>query len=146
MRILVFLVLAGAATAQAPSTFKPKVSGNLKQVMRSILRPNSDIIFDVQAAAPKNDMDWNTVQNAAIALEEAMNLVAMPGRLREDGKSVPVQRADWVKYEQGVVAAGQACYKAAQSKNPEAVSNCTDQLADSCAACHDVYRDKPQPK
>ena len=115
MRILVLVVLAGAATAQAPSSFKPKPFGNLKQVMRGILRPNSDIIFNVQSTPPKNDMEWNGIENAAVTLEGAANLITLPGRLREDGQPVPVQRANWNKWAQGVVDAGQACYKAATS-------------------------------
>jgi cytochrome c556 len=146
MRILVLVFLAGAAIAQAPSSFKPKPFGNLKQVMRGILRPNSDIIFNVQATPPKNDMEWNGIENAAVALEEAANLITLPGRLREDGQPVPAQRANWNKWAQGVLDAGQACYKAAQAKSADKVNDCTDKLAESCSNCHDVYRDRPQGK
>ncbi|HEV3329518.1 MAG TPA: hypothetical protein VG096_00955 [Bryobacteraceae bacterium] len=145
MRILVLILLAGGAPAQAPS-FKPKPYGNLKQVMRSILRPNSDVIFNVQSTPPKNDMEWNSVENAAIALEEAANLITVPGRLREDGQPVPVQKTNWNKWAQGVVEAGQACYKAAHVKSVDKVSECTDKLAESCSNCHDVYRDRPEAK
>ena len=136
------VVVAGAAIGQSPAAYKPKPVGNLKQVMRSIPYPNSNIIFDVQTKAPKDDAEWKTVQNAAIAISETANLITLPGRLREDGKPVPVQNADWNKFAQGLVAAGQACYKAALAKNADAVSACTGDLSDSCSNCHDVYRDK----
>jgi cytochrome c556 len=55
-----------------------------------------------------------------------------------------VQRADGIKYSQTLVAAGQACYKAALSKNQDTVSNCTDQLSEACDNCHKVYRDSQQ--
>lgn len=142
MRTLILLALAGAATAQAPTVYKPKPIANLKQIMRSIPFPNSNIIFDVQSKAPKDDMEWKNVENASLAIAEFANLVTLPGRLRENGQPVPVQRADWNKFAQGLVDAGKACYKAAQSKSVEAVSMCTDQLSDSCSNCHDVYRDK----
>jgi cytochrome c556 len=144
MRPIVLLLIAVAAVAQAPS-FKPKPVGNLKQVMRSVPYPNSDIIFGVQSKAPKDEKEWQTVENAAIAISETANLITMPGRVRSNGQPVPVQRADWIKYSQGLVAAGQACYKAAQSKSQDAVSNCTDQLSEACDNCHKVYRD-PQQK
>jgi cytochrome c556 len=144
MRPIVLLLIAVAAVAQAPS-FKPKPVGNLKQVMRSVPYPNSDIIFGVQSKVPKDEKEWQTVENAAIAISETANLITMPGRVRSNGQPVPVQRADWIKYSQGLVAAGQACYKAAQSKSQDAVSNCTDQLSEACDNCHKVYRD-PQQK
>ncbi len=144
MRTISAILLAGMVLAQAPSSFRPKPVGNLKQVMRSIPFPNSNLIFDVQTKAPKDDAEWKTVENAAIAIAETANLITLPGRLREDGKPVPVQDADWIKFAQGLVTAGQGCYKAAQSKSQEAVSGCTDVLSDSCMNCHDIYRDRPQ--
>jgi cytochrome c556 len=139
--IVVLGSLALLAVAQAP-TYKPKPVGNLKQVMRSVPYPNSDIIFAVQTTAPKDDDEWKKVQNAAVAISETANLITLPGRLREDGKPVPVQNADWNKFARGLVEAGQACYKAALSKNQEVVSGCTDKLSEACSNCHDVYRDK----
>lgn len=143
MRFISLLFFVVTVTAQAPS-FKPKPIGNLKQVMRSIPYPNSDVIFAVQSKAPKDDKEWQTVENAAIAISETAALISMPGRLRSNGQPVPVQRADWIKYSQALVLAGQACYKAAQSKNQDAVSNCTDQLSEACDNCHKVYRDAQQ--
>jgi cytochrome c556 len=149
MRTIGLLLLGSLAAvlvrlvAQAPA-YKARPIGNLKQVMRSVPYPNSNIIFDVQSKVPKDDAEWKTVQNAAMAIAETANLITLPGRLREDGKPVPVQNADWNKFAQGLVSAGQACYKAALTKKQDAVNMCTDQLSDSCSNCHDVYRDKPQ--
>ena len=128
--------------AQAPS-FRPKPAGNLKQVMRSIPYPNSEIVYAVQTKAPASADEWKTVENASIAIAETANLITMPGRLREDGKPVPIENADWNKYAAGLAAAGQACYRAAAAKDREAVNKCTDGLAEACSNCHDVYRDAP---
>jgi hypothetical protein len=136
MRALAALLLAGTAMAQAPG-------GNLKQVMRSVPYPNSNIIFEVQSKTPKNEMEWRTVENAAIAIEGSANLILQPGRLRSNGQPVPVQAADFIKYAQGLAAAGGKCLKAAQMKNLDAISNCTDILSEACDNCHKVYRDKP---
>ena len=42
-----------------------------------------------------------------------------------------------------LIEAGKAAYKASQSRNQEAVSDVSNQLADACLHCHEVYRDKP---
>ena len=143
MKTAVLLLAIGAVAAQAPA-YKPKPIANLKQIMRAIALPNSNLIFDVQSKPPKDEMEWKSVENAAMAIAEFSNLITMPGRLRENGQPVPVQRADWRKFSRSLVSAGESCYKAAQSRKPDAVGNCTDQLSDSCSTCHDVYRDRPQ--
>jgi cytochrome c556 len=137
------LLLAGVAVAQAPS-YTSKPYGNLQQVMRSVALPDSDIIFAVQEKAPKNDMEWQAVENAAIGIEETANLIMIPGRVRSNGQPVPVQAADYAKYAAALVPAGKDCLKAAQRKSQDAVSNCTDGLSQACDNCHKVYRDRPQ--
>jgi hypothetical protein len=143
MRMLAVLLLEGLAIAQAPA-YKAKPYGNLKQVMRSVPLPNSDIIFGVQSKPPKNEMEWQAVENAALGIQETSNLIMLPGRLRSNGQPVPVQAADYIKYAQALVSAGGKCLKAAQMKNLAAVGDCTDLLSESCDNCHKVYRDQPQ--
>jgi cytochrome c556 len=146
MRTLVALLLAGSAVAQAPPN-KPQPyenlkHENLKQVMRSVPLPNSDIIFGVQSKLPRNDMEWQTVENAAIAIEETANLILLPGRMQSNGKPVPVQAADFVKYARALGPAGRDCLKAAQKKSQDLISYCTDGLSQACDNCHNAYRDK----
>ena len=164
------IVLAAAkpqATApvasQAPA-FPPL--GNLNQVMRGILFPSSNIIFNVQtndpgapakpvpAAAAGNSAfswtswgagiypGWQIVDYAAVAIAESAPLMLTPGRRCENGRMVPVERPDWIKFTQELAEAGRAAYRASQTRNQEAVSDATNQLADSCSHCHQVYRDK----
>ena len=144
--MICFTVSAGALLAQAPATYRARPVGNLKQVMRSIPLPASNLIFDAQTKKPADDMAWQDLENASMAIAETANLITMAGRLRSNGQPVPVQNADWNKFAQGLVAAAQTCYKAAQMKSQEALGNgCADQLTEACANCHDVYRDRPQP-
>jgi cytochrome c556 len=135
MRALVALWLAGTAMAQAPP--------NLKQVMRSVAWPNSNIIFEVQSKTPTNDMEWQTVEKAAIAIQQTANLILLPGRLRSNGQPVPVQAASYTQFAQALATAGGKCRTAAQAKSLGAIANCTDVLSEACDNCHKVYRDKP---
>ena len=159
MRVLsvvyAFLFLAGGAVAQGPSH---EPVGNLAHVMRGILFPNSNILFDVQTtdpdAPPAEDSGagassrfaniytgWPVVENAAVALAEAAKLLMVPGRLCENGEPVPVDRADWLEYAQGLEQAGIKALAAAQSRSQEAVSEVTNDIAGACSNCHGVYRD-----
>jgi cytochrome c551/c552 len=149
---------AGGAGPAFPAT------GNLAQVMRGILFPSSNIIFNVQAqdpGAPRPVYEegklgfswadwgagiyspWEVVDYAAIALSESAPLLMTPGRRCENGKPVPIQNADWIQFTQGLVDAGKAAYKASQTRTQMAVDEVSGTVADACLACHEVYRDKP---
>jgi len=152
----------GAPTPAQALSSRPL--GNLSQVMRGILFPSSNLIFDVQTVDPsvpqKNGAadagatvafgnmfaGWQQVENAAVALEESARAIMMPGRRCENGKPVPVQRADWAQYTQALEEAARATYKAAQSRDRDAVIEVTNQVADACLNCHVAYRDAPGGK
>jgi len=70
-------------------------------------------------------------------------LLLIPGRRCENGKPAPVDRPDWVRFTAELAEAGRAAYRASQSRNQEAVAEVTNQIAEACLHCHEVYRDKP---
>jgi len=167
--VLKQIALAPGQTPRPPVTngtqavsFSP--GGNLNQVMRGILFPNANIIFNVQtndpgAPAPTLAANvgkgafsmtqwgagvykgWEIVDYAAIALVESAPLMLTPRRRCENGRPVPVQDADWIRFTRQLEETGRAAYKASQTRNQEMVSEFTEQLADTCLACHQVYRD-----
>jgi hypothetical protein len=153
---------AAASAAIAITSAKPP--GNMAQLMRGILFPSSNLLFQVQTydpAAPMTGYEpgtasfswvdwgsgiysgWELVDDAAIAIAESAPLLLTPDRRCENGKPVPVDRPDWIQFTAGLAEAGRAAYRASQSRNREAVSDVTNQIADACLRCHEVYRDKP---
>jgi len=152
---------AGTA-ASAPQLPALAVQGNVAQVMRGILFPSANILFTVQSIdpgakkeAPKEDTAvgfdwliwggniypaWEVVDYAAIALGESASLMLAPGRRCENGKPVPVDDPDWIKFSGELAEAGKAGFKASQTRNQEIVSEFTNQLNDSCQNCHRVFR------
>ena len=148
-----------AVSASSPA-FPP--TANLGQVMKGIMFPSSNIIFNVQRRDPgdqksyevgKSDFSlvdwgagvypgWELVDNAALAITEAAPLLLTPGRRCENGKPVPVDRPDWIKFTQELAETGRAVYRASQSRSQDAVSEITERLSDACFNCHIVYRDK----
>ncbi len=167
---LVTLAPAGAAPAAAlapvASHAVPPPSANLGQLMRGIFFPSSNLIFNVQGHDPGEKKDdkpydpsvndnfswtswgagiyspWEVVDFAALAIADAAPLLLVPRRC-ENGRSAPVDNDDWNRFTLELIEAGKAAYKASQSRNQEAVSDVSNQLADACLHCHEVYRDKP---
>ena len=72
---------------------------------------------------------WQAVENAALALAESANLLAIPGRTCANGVPVPVTNPDWQKFVQELRDVSMKAYKAAQSKNQDGM---IDVAANSC--------------
>ena len=159
MRVLgvwvVLLSMTAVTTAQAPAR---EPVGNLALVMRSILFPNSNILFDVQARDPDappeargNDgtvsstfssiyTGWGLVEAASVALAESAQLIVMPGRSCENGLPVPVGNDDFQQFARDLVDTGKRAYEIAQSKDRDAMIEITNDVAGACENCHAVYR------
>ena len=153
-----------AGVAPAPQAFVPQAHSNLAQLMRGIPFTFANIVFDAQSEDPGAPRDpaevgggatatfknvyggWQEVENSALALSEAANLVLVPGRLCENGKAVPVQEATYRNAAQGLADAGRAAYTAAQSKSLDAMVEVSETVSVACSNCHEPYRDFDDPK
>ena len=154
---------AGGVVPEAQSW---ALTGNLLQLMRGIFFPTSNMIFNVQThdpaekkvAAPSGRdgfnwtqwgsglyTGWEDVDYAAVALAEVTPMLLTRGRLCQNGKPVPVERADWVQFTKNMLQAAQKSYEASRKRNQEAVSDSTNDLSEACQACHSVYRDRRPP-
>ena len=85
---------------------------------------------------------WDIIDYAAIAIAESAPLMLTPGRRCENGRPVPVTDPEWIKYTLELAEVGRAAYKASQTRNQEVVSEVTNQIAEACLNCHQVYREK----
>ena len=150
---------APTPTRGAAAALRPEVHATLAQVMKGILYPSSNVIFAAQNENPADVKPapdpstatnplassygkWEAVENSALALAEAANLLILPGRKCSNGLPVPLQNADWAKFVQGLRDAGMTVYKAAQSKNQDNIVMAADTMTEACANCHDKYREK----
>ena len=156
-----------AKQASAPATTGggsslPPPEGNLAELMRAIAFPNSNIIFNLQVKdpgkEPKPDLaiipfdyvrwgatvypGWLAVDQAAVALVESASLLLTPGRKCQNGKIAPVEREDWKNYVAALINVGKTLRKTAQERNYDAFMPLAEQLNQTCANCHMVYRDK----
>ena len=140
----------------------PSPEGNLAELMRAIAFPASNTIFNLQirepgaqakkspTSAPFDYVEWGSsvypgwlaVDQAAIAITETAPLFLAPGRRCQNGRPVPVDRADWKQYVAALVEVGKLAHQASRARNYEAFVDISEKLNDACANCHKVYRDK----
>jgi S-disulfanyl-L-cysteine oxidoreductase SoxD len=155
-------VAAAPATTNLTATALPPPEGNLAELMRAIAFPNSNILFNLQIKDPSSQSKkqanstpfdyvewgstvypgWLAVDQAAVAITETAPLFLTPGRRCQNGKPVPVDRADWKKYVAELVDVGRLARRASQARNFAAFTEISEKLNDACANCHKVYRDK----
>jgi len=126
-----FVFCAAAAMAQAP-TFRPV--GTVHQVMIGIVKPTSDVVFKFQFDPPKTDEEWTTLQNNALNLAEAGNLLLLPGRAKDSG--------EWTKNAKALIETGSQAFKAANAKDAKALETIGDKIDETCEACHAIYLPK----
>jgi hypothetical protein len=133
---------------------------NLSQLMKGILYPSSNVIFAAQTENPadvKPAADpamatnplasaygkWQAVENSALAIAEAANLLSIAGRKCSNGLDVPLKNPDWAKLVQGLHDAGMKVYQAAQAKSQDDIVATAGDLTEACDNCHAKYREKP---
>ncbi len=150
-----------AAAAAGGSTVLVPPVGNLAELMRAIAFPSANIIFQLQVKDPTGEKPgpapvpfdyvkwgatiypgWLAVDQAALAIAESAPLLLTPGRLCQNGKPAPIDRADYKQYVADLVAIGKEAYTASKARNFDAFVAISDKLNTACANCHMVYRDK----
>jgi hypothetical protein len=140
--------------APAPATAP---AANLNQLMRSLFFPHSNVVFFTQrydpadvkrAQEPSASTDpltgvfgnWEAVENSALTLADAADLLLTPGRKCSNGRDVPLANPDWAQLVNGLREAGMVAYKAALTKDRDNMIKASDVLAESCSNCHNKYR------
>jgi len=163
MGTLLGLALPTQTASAQPAMPTIEVQSDLLQLMRGIFYPASNVVFAPQndnpadlKIAPGNDPSmatdplvstfggWQAVENAALALTEATNLLLIPGRKCANGLPVPMNNPDWPKFVQELRDAGMKAYQAAQSKNQDKMVDVADTMTKACAGCHRKWREKPK--
>jgi hypothetical protein len=149
----------GAATGGLPLV----VVANLAQLMRGVTFPNANIIFNTQLKDPADDKGkppvpfdyvlwgstayhgWQQVDHAAMALQETSALFLVPGRKCQNGRPVPINKPDFVRFTHELQDFAKEIQKVALTRDVEKVSAMSEKLNDVCANCHKVYRDVAPP-
>ena len=164
--VVAAFVAVGCNRAEQPAVFTPTPHGSLKQVMRAVPFPWSNIVFDAQTndpGAPVKPGDgsgsassqyggiadyagWNAIVTAGVAFQETANLILIPGRKCGNGQPVPIEQEDFKKWAADLSAVGVEVQKWGEAKtfNQDAIDALTGKVSDACAACHDKYRNTPK--
>ena len=121
-------LLAAGAVAQR-SGMRPVAS--VTELMKAMVIPASNALFDVPRQVPEDDAAWETVRNHAILLAESGNLLLVEGRAEDS--------AVWKSTSIALVEAGEAALEAAKARDVDAILEVGNQIIDACERCHEKH-------
>ena len=139
IRYFTIFLTVGAALAQAPSTPAPssepaglKSIGTMKEIMVDLIFPTSNEIFYVGRNENKSLKDWGDLQQNALIMAEAANLLMAENRARDQDR--------WMRDAKLLQDVGAKAYKMAKAKDLEGLKGLNDELYEACQSCHEHYR------
>ena len=113
----------------------------MRELMLHVIEPAAETywdsvgtVMDLQGTrhiAPATLDEWMTVENAAVTLAEAGNLLLIPARRREDPR--------WQQYASAMIESGRNALAAADSRDTDAVFAAGGDVYVVCADCHAVF-------
>lgn len=165
--LALLLAAAGGLSLVAQTTSsggEQQVHADMNQLMRGILYPAANVVFSAQndnpaeiKTAPDHDPNmstnpltssyggWIAVENAALALAESANLIAIEGRRCTTGVVAPTKDPGWQGFVRDLRAASMKAYAVAKAKDQEQMIQAADALNASCTGCHRRFRDRRPP-
>ena len=139
-KINIFIGLAFIITLVPMSPFAQESSQPLltvKEIMNGIITPTTTTIWG--AYQLQSEAEWLEVQNAALAVIGAGNLLALGGAAA--GEEATAQESDWIEFNNQMVAAAREVIAAVEVRDEEALSEAgNNSLYPPCESCHQRYQ------
>jgi cytochrome c556 len=132
--LLAMVLLPGAVLAQESG---PMLT--VKQLMNALLTPATNTIWG--AYQLETQAQWQEVENAALTVIAAAELLAAGGALEADQASAA--EADWQAWNNDMIAAAEQVLNAVQEQDEQAVSEAgNNALYPPCESCHQQYQQR----
>lgn len=123
---------AVATTVMMQAAPAPRPVGTMGELMRLVVYPTSDAVFYISTRTPHSEAEWTDLQARTLMLAESANLLMLPPLARD--------RERWMADAKLMLDAGTSAFKAARSRNLDALAAVNDALYESCVSCHRHYR------
>jgi len=114
--------------------FEPLVS--IREIMELTITPATNKLWSAWEE-PASDAEWRQMEEAAITLLAASNLIALGGNGTMDMDWA--QQPAWKTINATMIAAGQAALAASRNRDQQALLAAGDNLLPPCEGCHQLY-------
>jgi hypothetical protein len=133
---------ACSSSPAAASRFEPVA--DVRLLMDAVTDPAADVIWGsvgtiitaerTEERQPRTDEEWTAVRNAAVTVAESGNLLAMPGRARDQG--------EWARETRALTDVAVRIMKAADAHDPQGIFDLGAEMYAVCSSCHQRYVDE----
>jgi len=152
-----------ATPALTPSPIK--LTAGIQDIMRDMIDPAADFLWEsvsttetaqgIEEKLPRTDEEWAEVRKHALILAESANLLLIEGRhvaregkqledhgtpgnltAAESEKAIQEDRATFVGFGQALHDVGVQFLKAAEERNPQAITDAGEVMDQVCEGCH----------
>ena len=122
------LFAVGVGRTEQP---EPKAVGNVTEIMKAMVIPSSNAIWNVGRNPPADDAAWEALKNYSVLLGESGNLLLIGGRAKDDEV--------WRSTSLTMVEAGAFALTAAKAKNVDGINDAGNLIVDACELCHERH-------
>ena len=134
---LAFIITLGPMSPFAQESSQPLLT--VKEIMNGIITPTTTTIWG--AYQLQSEAEWLEVQNAALAVIGAGNLLALGGAAA--GEEATAQESDWIEFNNKMIAAAREVLAAVEVRDEEALSEAgNNSLYPPCESCHQRYQNQ----
>lgn len=137
--LILFVIQTGNLAAQSAISPDAEADAGLtiKELMNAVITPMTSTIWG--AYQLQTDAEWQEVENAALTVIAAGQVMALGGSAEED--KVAAQETEWQQYNNAMMSAARAVIAAVAARDEEALFNAgNDQLYPPCESCHQRYQ------
>ncbi len=139
LSLLSMLVLLPTLAVQPQITAQSESLLTVKEVMTAVIAPTTATIWG--AYELESDSEWQEIENAALTVIAAGNLLADGGAGPED-KGWAAEE-DWQGYNNQMITAAREVITAVGNQDEEALFNAgNDSLYPPCESCHQQYQEQ----
>jgi hypothetical protein len=139
---LVWAVATGIVACGSPPPPPPMAPVvDIRRLMSGLIDPSADIVWQSVSITidrdgehhkrPTTNEDWLTVQNHAMIVAEAANLLMIAPRAKDDG--------EWMQLSKRLRDVSSNAYEIALKQDADALLMVGGEIYDACAACHRKY-------
>jgi len=138
-------MLGGVSGATAAKLDHPSPMPKVAVLMKSVVdKASTDLFNRAGNADPANGADqilpdakgWAAITTDATRLKS----IALDLQSPKTGK---IREVNWMVQARAMESAASAALRASTSRNPGALAKAANDLADTCGACHAVYKKQP---
>ena len=116
---------------------------SINELMVQWINPASYAVWDAarDQYAPKNEADWQRLENQALQLVASGTLTAVAGTGPRDAQWVAEE--SWIEFTRQMTDAAERALEAARARDLDGFLDAGNALVEPCEACHAEFRPPP---